>query len=64
MSNTDKPEWEELESAAAKMFDVWIDGTELKWAKEAWRHLIKAGLTDATTVLAEHCNESSAGDAC
>jgi hypothetical protein len=33
------------------MFNVWIDGTELKWAKEAWKHLAKAGLTEATTIL-------------
>lgn len=51
MSAIDKIKWDEVENAAAKMFNVWIDGTELKWAKEAWNHLAKAGLTEATTIL-------------
>jgi hypothetical protein len=51
MSATDKVAWEEVKEAAAKMFNVWIDGNELKWVKEAWKHLAAAGLTDATTIL-------------
>jgi hypothetical protein len=51
MSATQKVKWDEIETAAAKMFNVWIDGAELKWAREAWKHLAKAGLTEATTIL-------------
>ena len=51
MSGTQKVKWDEIETAAAKMFNVWIDGAEVKWAKEAWKHLAKAGLTEATTIL-------------
>jgi len=51
MSKTQKIEWDEIETAATKMFNVWIDGAELKWAKEAWKHLAKAGLTEANTIL-------------
>lgn len=43
--------WDEIEQAAKKMFNVWIDGGELKWAKEAWRHLRAAGLTSSTSTL-------------
>ena len=51
MSATQKVKWDEIETAATKMFNVWIDGAALKWAKEAWKHLAKAGLTEATTIL-------------
>ena len=51
MSNIDNLKWEEVESAATKMFSVWVDGTELEWAKEAWSHLTAAGLVGATTIL-------------
>jgi len=43
--------WDDVEEAARKMFTVWINGNELKWAKEAWRHLAAAGLTGAATTL-------------
>jgi hypothetical protein len=51
MSQAKNIKWEEVEDAATKIFRVWIDGTELKWAKEAWKHLTSAGLTSATTML-------------
>lgn len=43
--------WEEVEPAAKKMFNVWIDGGEVEWAKECWAHFEAAGLTDASTVI-------------
>jgi hypothetical protein len=33
------------------MFNIWVDGNELKSAKEAWGYLAVAGLTGATTIL-------------
>jgi hypothetical protein len=51
MSATDKIAWDEVEDAAAKMFNVWVDGAELKWAKEAWKHFAKAGLTEGSAIL-------------
>ena len=51
MTDTENIKWEEVESAAPKMFSVWVDGTELEWAKEAWSHLTAAGLVGATTIL-------------
>ena len=44
MSDSEQIGWEEIEEAASKMFSVWIDGGELKWASEAWGHLRNAGL--------------------
>jgi hypothetical protein len=51
MNDIQNIQWEEVESAATKMFSVWVDGTELEWAKEAWSHLTAAGLVGATTIL-------------
>ncbi len=51
MSNTENIRWEEVESAATKMFRVWVDGTELEWAKEAWSHCTAAGLVGTRTIL-------------
>jgi len=51
MSQTENIAWDKVEGAAAKMFNIWVDGSELKWAKEAWRHLAAFGLTGATTIL-------------
>jgi hypothetical protein len=33
------------------MFNVWVDGHELAWAREAWGHLHPAGLAGEETVL-------------
>ena len=51
MSDTENIKWEDVESVATKMFNVWVDGTELEWAKEAWSHLTEAGLVGTTTIL-------------
>ena len=51
MSHTDTLEWEEIEAAASEMFKVWIDGSELEWAKEAWSHLTRADLASAGSIL-------------
>ena len=45
--------WEDVAGAAAKMFNVWMDGSEVKWAEEAWRHLYAAGLANRESVLDE-----------
>lgn len=44
--------WEDIERAAAKMFNVWTSGGDLAFAKEAWGHLEAAGLTDDDGVAA------------
>lgn len=36
--------WEDISSAASKMFNVWVLGGELEWARECWEHLDAAGL--------------------
>jgi len=51
MSDTENIKWEDVESVATKMFNVWVDGTESEWAKEAWSHLTEAGLVGTTTIL-------------
>ena len=43
--------WTEVETAAAKMFNVWSGGGELVWVKECWEHLSQAALTGNTTVM-------------
>ena len=53
MSDSEQIDWDELEEAAKKLFSVWIDGSELAWAKEAWGHLAAAGLTGRGTVIEE-----------
>ena len=38
-------EWEELESTAQRIFNVWGGGTDLDWAKQSWDVLENSGLT-------------------
>jgi hypothetical protein len=45
-------EWEDIEGAAAKMFNVWTSGGDLAFAKEAWSHLAAAGLTEDYSLVA------------
>lgn len=51
MSANDNLQWDEVDDAAKKMFDVWLIGSELDWAKEACSHLAAAGLLNALTLL-------------
>lgn len=53
MSDLEQIGWEEIEEAASKMFSVWINGGELKWAREAWGHLRNADLASRQTLLDE-----------
>ena len=39
--------WDDIEAAAKQLFNVWTNGGDLDWAKEAWGHLSNAGLTNA-----------------
>jgi len=44
-------EWEEIEKAAAQIFNIWESGGDVIFANECWSHLAEAGLTgDDTTV--------------
>jgi hypothetical protein len=43
----DRLDWDGLPLDPARIFDVWIDGSELAWARHAWSVLAEAGLTDA-----------------
>jgi hypothetical protein len=51
MNAHDEIGWEEVKDAAANIFNVWYNGCELSWAKEAWRHFGKAGLNQASSAL-------------
>ena len=53
MSDSEQIDWDEVEDAASKMFNVWGAMYELDWAKEAWSHLCAAGLTSRQTFLDE-----------
>ena len=45
MSDIEDPlTWDDVKTAAIRMFDVWVYGDELKWAKECWGHFEKHGL--------------------
>ncbi len=44
-------EWEEIEKAAAGMFNIWTSGGDLAFAKECWRHLTVAALTEDDSVV-------------
>ena len=56
MTDVLQQSWAEVEPAAAKMFKVWTDGSELLWAKEAWGHFYAAGLVGEDTVLQTTCS--------
>lgn len=43
--------WERVSHAARRMFNVWVGGSELAWAKEAWRRLHTSGLASDATIL-------------
>jgi len=51
MPNALQSSWAEVAPTATKMFNVWTDGGELVWAKEAWGHLYVAGLAGQSSVL-------------
>jgi hypothetical protein len=36
--------WGDVEGVAKEAFSVWVDHPELKWAKRAWKIIIRAGL--------------------
>lgn len=43
--------WDDVADAASKMFNVWVTGSELEWAKECWGHFEQQGLTADSSVL-------------
>ncbi|PYP82906.1 MAG: hypothetical protein DMF61_24900 [Blastocatellia bacterium AA13] len=43
--------WADVEEAAQLAFKVWASRPELRWAKEAWELLGKAGMTQFSTEL-------------
>ena len=43
--------WDKLEDTASEMFNVWVDGVELDWAKECWGHFIAGDLAGDATIL-------------
>jgi hypothetical protein len=43
--------WNEVKDAAAQIFNVWVGQPELRFAEEAWAHIVKAGLAEAETEL-------------
>ncbi|TMA93749.1 MAG: hypothetical protein E6J74_17190 [Deltaproteobacteria bacterium] len=53
MIDSEQLDWKEIENAAFRMFNVWVSGCELLWAKEAWGHLRAAGLASRQTFLDE-----------
>lgn len=38
--------WDELEQAAAETFNIWMNGSDLRWAHETWLGLEKLGRCD------------------
>lgn len=40
-------DWDWVEDAVKNIFNIWVDGSELGWAKEVWEHFGKAGLNQA-----------------
>lgn len=37
-------EWEDIREAAGELFDVWMNGSDMRWAEEGWALLTQAGL--------------------
>ncbi len=48
--HTDQIEWQEVQTAARHMFNVWQDRGDLEWAEEAWGHLRTGELVPDTDV--------------
>ena len=44
MKSQNRLEWVDLEPVARQVFRIWMDGTELQWAKRAWTILEKGRL--------------------
>jgi hypothetical protein len=44
-------DWEGVKWTAEDIFNVWVSGGDLAWAKEVWGHLGVAGLTQADNIL-------------
>lgn len=36
--------WDDVKPVADQVFSIWVDHPELKWAKQAWKTIIRAGL--------------------
>jgi hypothetical protein len=51
LNGGDESGWSDVSDAAGKMFNVWVDGHELEWAREAWGYLHPAGLEGEETSL-------------
>lgn len=47
-TDTDRLAWDDLPVAPARIFRVWVDGSEQAWAEYAWSTLAEAGLTDVS----------------
>ena len=43
--------WRKVESTAIEIFQVWMGGGELEWAREAWDYLYKANLVGVDSPL-------------
>jgi len=51
---TEEPEvvsWADINPLAEEIFHVSTDGGDLRWAEQAWHHLVRSGLVGHTTGL-------------
>lgn len=48
-NETDRVEWEDIETIARELFKIWEGRPELSWARHAWGALDSAGLTSYST---------------
>jgi hypothetical protein len=46
--------WNEVEAAALRAFDVWERGGELDWAKNVWERAVAAGFSDYSNEIERH----------
>ena len=46
--------WENVLPAAEVAFSIWVGKPEIRWAKTAWRHIMKVGLANYASEL-EYC---------
>ncbi len=51
MTDGNELAWADVEDGAAKIFKVWVTGSELKWAEEAWTFLAEKGLASCATEI-------------
>jgi hypothetical protein len=50
-SETNVLDWDDVEGAVRPIIEIWVSGSELRWARHAWALLGKAGLASYSSEI-------------